>query len=106
MRGGRVRCTFFSGDTASAEALIAATPLDCYLCVRVRGQIAAIKHDWPSAERWFSEAVRQAPSLPFAPGKTEDLAGVYDVGLEPARTAQSPIKATPKFPALAIAQLA
>jgi tetratricopeptide (TPR) repeat protein len=55
-----------SGDAASAEALIATTPLDCYLCVRVRGQIAAIKHDWPSAERWFSEAVRQAPSLPFA----------------------------------------
>jgi tetratricopeptide (TPR) repeat protein len=55
-----------SGDTASAEALIATTPLDCYLCVRVRGQIAALKHDWPSAEGWFSEAVRQAPSLPFA----------------------------------------
>jgi tetratricopeptide (TPR) repeat protein len=55
-----------SGDTASAQALIATTPLDCYLCVRVRGQIAAIKHDWPSAEQWFSEAIRQAPSLPFA----------------------------------------
>jgi tetratricopeptide (TPR) repeat protein len=55
-----------SGDTTSAETLIAATPLDCYLCMRIRGQIAAIKHDWPSAEKWFSEAVRQAPSLPFA----------------------------------------
>jgi tetratricopeptide (TPR) repeat protein len=55
-----------NGDTASAEAVIATTPLDCYLCVRVRGQIAAIKHDWASAEHWFSEAVRQAPSLPFA----------------------------------------
>jgi tetratricopeptide (TPR) repeat protein len=55
-----------TGDVAGAEALISATPLDCYLCVRVRGQIAALHRDWPSAERWFAEAVRQAPSIPFA----------------------------------------
>jgi tetratricopeptide (TPR) repeat protein len=55
-----------SGDVAGAEKLAAATPLDCYLCVRVRGQISTIKRDWPSAERWFAEAARQAPSLPFA----------------------------------------
>jgi tetratricopeptide (TPR) repeat protein len=55
-----------TGDIAGAEALIAATPLDCYLCLRTRGQIAATKRDWPSADRWFGEAVRQAPSLPFA----------------------------------------
>ena len=53
-------------DGARAEALISATPLDCYLCVRARGRIAAIKRDWTSAERWFAEATRQAPSLPFA----------------------------------------
>ncbi len=55
-----------AGDVAGAETLVSATPLDCYLCVRVRGGIAAIKQDWTSAERWFSEAARQAPSLPFA----------------------------------------
>jgi tetratricopeptide (TPR) repeat protein len=55
-----------TGDVAGAEALISATPLDCYLCVRVRGQIAAIHGDSSSAERWFAEAVRQAPSIPFA----------------------------------------
>jgi hypothetical protein len=55
-----------SGDVAGAETLASATPLDCYLCVRVRGRIAAIKQDWPSAERWFAEAARQASSLPFA----------------------------------------
>jgi tetratricopeptide (TPR) repeat protein len=55
-----------TADLAGAEALISATPLDCYLCLRVRGQIAAIQRDWPSAERWFAEAVRQAPSIPFA----------------------------------------
>jgi hypothetical protein len=55
-----------SGDFAGAEALIATTPEDCYLCVRVRGQIAAAKHDWAVAERWFGEAAAQSPSLPFA----------------------------------------
>jgi tetratricopeptide (TPR) repeat protein len=55
-----------AGDVAEAETLVSATPLDCYLCVRVRGRIAAIKQDWASAERWFAEAARQAPSLPFA----------------------------------------
>ena len=55
-----------SGDVGGAESSVSATPLDCYLCARVRGQVAAIKRDWPTSEHWFSEAVRQAPSLPFA----------------------------------------
>jgi tetratricopeptide (TPR) repeat protein len=55
-----------TGDIAAAEELISRTPLDCYLCVRVRGQIAAEKKDWPTAEGWFAEAVRQAPTPPFA----------------------------------------
>lgn len=55
-----------AGDVAGAETLISATPLDCYLCVRVRGRIAAIKRDWRSADQWFAQATRQAPSLPFA----------------------------------------
>ena len=55
-----------AGDLAGAQALIATTPADCYLCLRVRGQIAAQGKDWATAQRWFAEAVRQAPSLPFA----------------------------------------
>ena len=55
-----------TGDVAGAQALIATTPLDCYLCLRVRGQIAAQARDWPTAERWFADAAHQAPSLPFA----------------------------------------
>ena len=55
-----------AGDIAGAEALIGTTPLDCYLCLRVRGQIAAEKKDWTTAGRWFAEATRQGPSLPFA----------------------------------------
>lgn len=54
------------GDAAGSVALIETTPADCYLCLRVRGQIAAQAHDWPAAERWFAEATRQAPSMPFA----------------------------------------
>lgn len=62
-----------AGDLAGAETLMSATPLDCYLCVRVRGRIAAIKQDWTSAERWFAEAARQAPSLPFAFSEWGDM---------------------------------
>lgn len=62
-----------AGDIAAAEKLIASTPLDCYLCVRVRGQIATLKQDWAAAERWFAEATRQAPSLPFAFSEWGDM---------------------------------
>jgi tetratricopeptide (TPR) repeat protein len=55
-----------TGDAAGASALIATTPLDCYLCLRVRGRIATEARDWPAADRWFAEAAQQAPSLPFA----------------------------------------
>ena len=55
-----------SGDLRGGAALIATTPADCYLCVRMRGRIAALAGDVRSSERWFAEAVRQGPSLPFA----------------------------------------
>ena len=58
-----------TGELASARALIEATPLDCYLCVRMRGRIAAAARDGAGAERWFAEAVRQAPRLPMAYGE-------------------------------------
>lgn len=54
-----------TGDPAGAKALIDASPTDCHLCVRMRARIAAASGDWPSAERWFAEAVRQGPSLPL-----------------------------------------
>jgi tetratricopeptide (TPR) repeat protein len=55
-----------TGDLAGAQALIAATPLDCYLCVRERARIAELAGDRPAADRWSAEARRQGPSLPFA----------------------------------------
>lgn len=54
------------GDLPSARTVIAPTALDCYRCVDARGQIEAVARDWPRAEHWFAEAVRQGPSLPFA----------------------------------------
>ena len=55
-----------TGDLAGALAAIAPTPLDCYPCLRERGRVAAAEHDWAGAGRWFAEAARQGPSLPFA----------------------------------------
>ncbi|HEY2049846.1 MAG TPA: hypothetical protein VGH03_10915 [Caulobacteraceae bacterium] len=55
-----------TGDLAGAAALIAASPLDCYDCLLRRGRIAALSGDAAGAQRWFAEAARQGPSLPFA----------------------------------------
>jgi tetratricopeptide (TPR) repeat protein len=55
-----------NGDLAGAKALIATTPLDCDTCLRMRGRIATAERDFPAAERWFGQATRQAPSIPFA----------------------------------------
>ena len=54
------------GDVAGAEALIAKAPLDCDDCVRKRGRIAALKHDWPAAARWFALVSARSPNIPFA----------------------------------------
>lgn len=55
-----------SGDAARATRVIAASRLDCYRCVIARGVIAEAIGDRAEADRWFAEALRQAPSLPFA----------------------------------------
>ena len=55
-----------TGDLAGARTLIAATPLDCYLCVRERARIAEMSGNRTAADRWSAEARRQGPSLPFA----------------------------------------
>jgi len=54
------------GDPAEARALIADLPVDSYPCVRARGAVAAALGDRAGAERWFAEAIRQAPDLPQA----------------------------------------
>ncbi len=55
-----------TGDTKAAWREIAKAPLDCYFCLRVRGQIAAAQNNWRDADRWFARAVTLAPSIPFA----------------------------------------
>jgi len=55
-----------TGDVAGAEAVIAATPADCYDCVRARGVIAARARQPARADSWFARAIHDAPSIPFA----------------------------------------
>ncbi|WGM30051.1 hypothetical protein [Brevundimonas sp. NIBR11] len=55
-----------TGDTERAARVIAATRTDCYQCVIARAVIAEEAGDRARADRWFAEAVRQSPSLPFA----------------------------------------
>ncbi|MEO8812388.1 MAG: hypothetical protein ABI376_05690 [Caulobacteraceae bacterium] len=78
------------GRVAQARSAIAATPLDCYLCVRMRGKISALAGDWGRASRWFAEAILQAPSLPLAYADDgEMLMADGDLGGAIARFAQS-----------------
>jgi tetratricopeptide (TPR) repeat protein len=55
-----------AGDVSVAAAMIRSTPLDCYICVRIRGDIEAARKNWSGAAYWFSEAVAQGPSFPSA----------------------------------------
>ena len=54
------------GDFAGADSLISKTPLDCDLCVRARGQIAALEHNWRAVDDWFGVVAARSPSIPFA----------------------------------------
>ncbi|HVZ27712.1 MAG TPA: hypothetical protein VG798_03570 [Rhizomicrobium sp.] len=55
-----------SGDLAGARAMIERTPIDCSLCLRMRGQIATMENIGAGADYWFGRAVQNAPSTPFA----------------------------------------
>jgi hypothetical protein len=55
-----------TGRAADAEALVGKTPLDCDVCLRARGKIAALTHDWTGAAHWFEIVSRRSPSIPFA----------------------------------------
>jgi tetratricopeptide (TPR) repeat protein len=52
------------GDLPGGQALIAATPLDCRMCVDFRGRIAAMAGNTAEAEKWFAQAIELAPKLP------------------------------------------
>jgi tetratricopeptide (TPR) repeat protein len=55
-----------SGDLAGAHAFIDRTPVDCGLCLRMRGRIDSLEKNWTGADYWFARAVSDAPSVPFA----------------------------------------
>jgi tetratricopeptide (TPR) repeat protein len=55
-----------NGDFKGAHAAADGMPMDCYSCLRARGQIAALEKDWSGADGWFAGAVKAAPSIPFA----------------------------------------
>ena len=54
------------GDLAGAARIAAGTPLDCTLCLRTRGHIAALSGRPQESNRWFAAAVRTAPQLPLS----------------------------------------
>jgi tetratricopeptide (TPR) repeat protein len=54
------------GDAGSARALAAKLPADCYPCAIARARIETIARNRPAADALFADAVRLAPSLPFA----------------------------------------
>jgi tetratricopeptide (TPR) repeat protein len=55
-----------TGDMTAARAAIGKTAFDCYTCLVVRGQIAAITGNIKQAEDWYRRAITFAPSIPFA----------------------------------------
>ncbi len=54
------------GRLAEAQALADSFPSNCDMCLRARGEIAEAAGHRADADRWFAEAARITPSLPFA----------------------------------------
>ncbi len=55
-----------TGHLDAARREIERTPLDCYLCLRVRGQMDGLEKNWNGGAYWFARAAAAAPSIPFA----------------------------------------
>ncbi len=54
------------GEKAKALAILQALPLDCDLCGRIRGRVAALGQDWNGAGYWFALVSARSPNIPFA----------------------------------------
>jgi Flp pilus assembly protein TadD len=61
----RAQALAMLGRSAEATRAAEQAPLDCDLCLRMRGVAAASAGDWTSATRWFTQAEAFGPSLPF-----------------------------------------
>jgi tetratricopeptide (TPR) repeat protein len=55
-----------AGRLHAGQLLVAMTPLDCNLCLRMRGRIAELAGDRLLAAGWYAKADTDAPSYPFA----------------------------------------
>jgi tetratricopeptide (TPR) repeat protein len=55
-----------AGNLQAGQRLVALTPLDCNLCLRMRGRIAELAGNRPLAAGWYAKANTDAPSYPFA----------------------------------------
>ncbi|HEY1708040.1 MAG TPA: hypothetical protein VGG10_07230 [Rhizomicrobium sp.] len=55
-----------NGGIAAARAMVAAMPPDCDLCMRARGRVETVAHDWPAAAHWFALVSQRSPHIPFA----------------------------------------
>ncbi len=74
--GEQIRATYLSpwlayalvrsGQRAAGDRLITTTPRDCAFCLVMRGRIAAYERQFSRADDWFSDALKRAPSSPFA----------------------------------------
>jgi len=54
------------GKVDAAKRRIEHAPLDCDLCGRMRGRIAAAEHRWAASAYWFDMVATRSPSIPFA----------------------------------------
>ncbi len=63
----RVSALIGLGRVAEARALAASLPRDCFYCVLARAEAAEAAGRRAEVDLWYSEADRQAPSLPEAP---------------------------------------
>jgi tetratricopeptide (TPR) repeat protein len=55
-----------AGRLEEAGAVAAAMPADCYSCLMARGDLAAARGRFEEADGWFDQAVKRAPSIPYA----------------------------------------
>lgn len=55
-----------AGDFASAHEAADDEPLDCYACLLAHATVDWRERNWGGAGYWFTRAVKQAPSIPFA----------------------------------------
>jgi len=55
-----------NGDIAGAEEMGATMAMDCDVCLRGRGRVAMLAHDWAGAAHWFAIVSARSPHIPFA----------------------------------------